>query len=131
MFFVKHLILCLQSKNFGPGLTSEIFKALSHVFILIKEIYGSHWSDIFEILHAVWKVDDISDDTLPVLHSSLKVFDCLRKLATSDSNDDLEESLAEAQKSNTTSLLQLLTRFGMFYNISRPMCFEIPLTCVY
>lgn len=128
VFFVKHLILCLQSKNFGPGLTSEIFKALSHVLFLIKEIYGSHWSDILEILNAVWEVDDISDDRLPVLHSSLKAFDCLRKLATSESNDDLEESLAEAQKSNTASLLQLLTRFGMSLNVSCRYVLSSPLT---
>ena len=112
VFLVKHLIQCLDSDLKSLGLVSEILKLLAVVFPLIREIYGSHWAAALEILKSQWDRSISSDEFLPVLHSSLRLFACLRSLATSDSNDDLKDVWAEAEKTHVASLTRVLTEFG-------------------
>lgn len=113
VFFVKHLIQCLQSGELSPGLTSETLKALATVFPLIKEVYGSHWPETLEIIESCWEPGEITERHLPVLHSSFRLFACLRSLAIGESNDDLEEAWIDAQKTHQTKLIDLLTVFGI------------------
>lgn len=112
MFFVKSLIQCLQSNQPRPGLLTEIFKTLTNVFPLIKEIYGSHWSEVFNTLETLWTTVGVSEESLPTIHSSLRLFAVLRSLAISDSNDDLEDAWIEAQKTHPPALVRLLADFG-------------------
>ena len=114
VFFVKHLVQCLQSKELSRGLTSEIFKALTAVLPFIKEIYGAHWSDLFEVLGSLWESGEAIEDYLPVLHSSFRLFNCLKSLATDESNDDLEDAWIAAQKTHPERLVHLLTEFGTY-----------------
>lgn len=120
VFFVKHLVQCLQSKELSRGSTSETFKALTAVLPFIKEIYGSHWSDLFEVLESLWESGEATEEYLPVLHSSFRLFNCLRSLATDESNDDLEDAWIAAQKTHPERLVHLLTEFGMdtFYHLT-------------
>jgi [phosphatase 2A protein]-leucine-carboxy methyltransferase len=113
VFLVKHLVQCLQSNEMSVGLTSETLKALTTIFPLIKEIYGSHWSDVLDIIKAIWESGEPSDEYLPVLHSSFHLFSCLRSLCTTaESNDDLEEAWNATQKTHPAALVDLLTKFG-------------------
>lgn len=112
VFLVKHLITCLQSGEFRVGILSEVLKVLSAVLPLMKEIYGSHWPDLFDELKSLWQKEELSSEYLPVLHSSLRLFSCLRKLATEDSNEDLEDAWKEARKSHTDNMVNMLKQFG-------------------
>ncbi|KAM5483810.1 hypothetical protein McanCB56680_002912 [Microsporum canis] len=120
VFLVKHLIVCLQSKKFGPGIIAEILKVLAVVLPLVKDIYGSHWSELFDFLNEFWDKGDISDEFLPALYSSLRLFSCLRKLATDDSNEDLEDAWKDAQKSHTENMVNLLKQFGASLHSDQP-----------
>lgn len=115
MFLVKHLIDCLRSGLELPGLASETLKLLTSVLPCIGEIYGSHWADILELLISLWSGDITSDEKLPVLHSSLRLFACLRTLASSDSNDDLEDAWKESNKNLSTHLIANLAQFGKVF----------------
>ncbi|KAK2810085.1 hypothetical protein FQN50_003279 [Emmonsiellopsis sp. PD_5] len=121
VFLVKRLIACLESESPSPGLVSEILKLLTNVFPLIKEIYGSHWTSGFEILQESWSQNEIVDESLPVLHSSLRLFACLKSLATTESNDDLEDAWATSQKSHSQALIQLLSQFDSSLNYDQPL----------
>ncbi|KAK2870551.1 hypothetical protein FQN49_003105 [Arthroderma sp. PD_2] len=120
VFLVKHLIVCLQSGKFGPGPVAEILKVLTAILPLMKEIYGSHWSEVFDLLNTSWDKGDMSDEFLPVLHSSLRLFNCLRKLATNDGNEDLEDAWKEAQKTHTENMVKLLTQFDPSFHSDQP-----------
>lgn len=115
VFLVKHLIQCLQSGPEIPGMASEILKLLTSALPHISEIYGSHWADMLEFLISLWGRDLSSDDNLPVLHSSLRLFACLRVLASSDSNDDLEDAWKEFNKNLSTHLIANLGQIGKFF----------------
>ncbi|KAK2792620.1 hypothetical protein FQN52_003125 [Onygenales sp. PD_12] len=121
VFLVKRLIACLESESPSPGLVSEILKLLANVFPLIKEIYGSHWTSGYEILQESWSKNEIVDESLPVLHSSLRLFACLKSLATTESNDDLEDAWATSQKSHSQALIQLLSQFDSSLNYDQPL----------
>ncbi|KAF3898560.1 Zinc finger, RING-CH-type [Trichophyton interdigitale] len=120
VFLVKHLITCLQSGEFSVGILSEVLKVLSAVLPLMKEIYGSHWPDLFDELKSLWQKEELSSEYLPVLHSSLRLFSCLRKLATEDSNEDLEDAWKEARKSHTDNMVNMLKQFGPSFHSDQP-----------
>ncbi|KAL1960846.1 hypothetical protein VTO42DRAFT_5829 [Malbranchea cinnamomea] len=121
VFFVKHLVQCLQSNELSRELISETMKALTTVLPLIKEIYGSHWSDIFEVLASLWESSEATEEYTPVLHSSFRLFACLKGLATDESNDDLEDAWIAAQKTHPPTLIQLLTKFDQSYSLDLPL----------
>ncbi|OJD18968.1 hypothetical protein AJ78_01080 [Emergomyces pasteurianus Ep9510] len=121
MFLVKHLIDCLQSQSPPPGLVSEILKLLVNILPWVREIYGSHWSDMFEFLQNLWNDIEIVDDSLPVLHSSLRLFACLKSLATSESNDDLVDTWIASQKTHSPALIRLLAGFDSSLSYDQPL----------
>ncbi|EQL34360.1 hypothetical protein BDFG_03719 [Blastomyces dermatitidis ATCC 26199] len=121
VFLVKHLVDCLQSQSPPQGLVSEILKLLVNILPLIREIYGSHWSNIFEFLHNLWGDMAISDESLPALHSSLRLFACLKSLATSDSNDDLVDVWTTSQKTHSPALIGLLAEFDSSLSYDQPL----------
>ncbi|KAK2739655.1 hypothetical protein FQN57_006487 [Myotisia sp. PD_48] len=120
VFLVKHLIGTLKAEHSELDFGAEALKLLASVLPQIREVYGSHWSDVFDILKSIWDVHDLSDTYLPTLHSSLRLFECLRKLAASDSNEDLEEILKESQPSNINHLVNLLSLFPHTYRTGQP-----------
>ena len=112
VFLIKHLIQCFQVGIESPGLVSETLKLLSYVMPPLREIYGSHWAEVLELLTSLWNGDLTSDEDLPVLHSSLRLFACLRSLAGSDGNDDLEDAWKELNTNISTKLIANLRQFG-------------------
>ncbi|EEP82339.1 predicted protein [Uncinocarpus reesii 1704] len=112
VFLVKHLVKFLQSEEPSLRLVTEIMKVFRVVLPQLKTIYGSHWADIFAALKTLWESDKGSDEYLPALHASLRLFSCLRKLASDESNDDLEDAWAASQKSHVEALIGLLSEFG-------------------
>ncbi|KAL4866429.1 hypothetical protein BDV12DRAFT_172772 [Aspergillus spectabilis] len=106
IFFVKHLIQCLQLEQVSLGLKTEIFKALTLVFPHVKEMYGPHWEDCLEILSSTWRYISGGDGALTVLNSSFRLYSCLESIVKDeDSNDDVKDAWADRK----TTLFSLLT----------------------
>ncbi|KGM92702.1 ubiquitin-protein ligase RKR1 [Paracoccidioides brasiliensis Pb18] len=121
VFLVKHLVNYLDSEPRLQSLDSEILKLLVNILPLIKDIYGSHWSSILEFLGVVWDEIEIVDESLPVLHSSLRLFACLKLLATSKSNDELVEAWIASLKTHSPALIKLLAEFDSSLNYDQPL----------
>ncbi|WEW54912.1 hypothetical protein PRK78_000339 [Emydomyces testavorans] len=127
VFFVKHLMERLQSEELSLRRVTEIFKALTTVFPQLKEIYGSHWVDIFAVLKSLWESSKGSDEYLPALHASLRLFACLRGLATGENNDDLEDAWVAVQKGHVEVLIGLLSEFDPSFYPDMPWSITIDL----
>ncbi|KAL4876265.1 hypothetical protein BJY04DRAFT_143573 [Aspergillus karnatakaensis] len=106
IFFVKHLIQCLQAEKVPFGLKTEIFKGLTIAFPHVKEMYGPHWEECLDILSSTWRDISGGDAALTVLNSSFKLFSCLESIVKDeDSNDDVKDAWADKK----TTLFGLLT----------------------
>ncbi|KAG5301557.1 leucine carboxyl methyltransferase [Histoplasma ohiense] len=121
VFLVKHLVDFLQSQSPPQSLVSEILKLLVNILPLIREIYGSHWSDVFGFLQNLWDDIEIVDESLPVLYSSLRLFACLKSLATGESNDDLVDAWTASRKIHSPALIRLLAEFDSSLSYDEPL----------
>ncbi|KAK2768232.1 hypothetical protein FQN54_000084 [Arachnomyces sp. PD_36] len=122
VFLVKHLIQCFEFVSEMPGLALEVLKLLTSVLPHIREVYGTHWDEILEFLETLWcGSHNITDDEyLPVLHVSLRLFACMRNLASGDSNDDLEDAWEERRKRGSRRLVEVLNQFDASHTINQP-----------
>ncbi|KAL5045337.1 hypothetical protein BDW71DRAFT_184109 [Aspergillus fruticulosus] len=112
IFFVKHLIQCLQSEQLSLGLKAEIFKSLTLALPRVKEMYGPHWEECFEILCATWRAISGGDGALTVLNSSFKLFSCLESIVRDeDSNDDVKDAWADRKTKLLNGLTSTLWKF--------------------
>ncbi|KAL5334656.1 hypothetical protein BJX70DRAFT_377556 [Aspergillus crustosus] len=106
IFFVKHLIQCLQSDQISLALKTEIFKGLTLALPHVKEMYGPHWEELLDILSSTWRDISGGDGALTVLNSSFRLFTTLESIVKDeDSNDDVKDAWAERK----TTLFSLLT----------------------
>ncbi|KAL2799808.1 hypothetical protein BJX66DRAFT_292674 [Aspergillus keveii] len=112
IFFVKHLIQCLQSEQISLSLTTEAFKALTFALPNVKEMYGPHWEDSLEILNSTWQNISGADGALPVLYASYRLYSCLESIVKDeDSNDDVKDAWADRKKALLNNLTSTLWRF--------------------
>ncbi|KAL4914937.1 hypothetical protein BDW62DRAFT_189604 [Aspergillus aurantiobrunneus] len=112
IFFVKHLIQCLQSKQVSLSLKTEIFKALTFALPNIKEMYGPHWEECMEILSSTWRDISEGDSALTVLNSSFRLFSCLESIVKDDeSNDDVKDAWADRKTKLFNVLSSTLWKF--------------------
>ena len=107
VFFVQHVSGVIQSTN-NKDIKCELLKALTIFLPLIKQIYGEFWESI---LGTIPQIFELEDNSIPLLHASLRLLSTLSKLTTSnDSNEDLEESWADAKLEIANGLLLTLRR---------------------
>ncbi|KAF6817104.1 RING zinc finger [Colletotrichum plurivorum] len=109
VFAVRQITSWLEDTlNLTPALSTEICRALQRLLPSIKDVYGPHWDKTIEFSTALWAKasDDRLDDSLPYIHTSLKLMTALETL--SEPNDDLEESLKEFAETKSLSLIELL-----------------------
>ncbi|KAI9370806.1 hypothetical protein BJX61DRAFT_513943 [Aspergillus egyptiacus] len=112
IFFVKHLIQCLQSEKISPSLKAEIFKGLTLALPNVKEMYGSHWEDCMEILGSTWRNTSVGDASLAALNSSFRLFSCLNSIVNDDdSNDDVKDAWADRKNALFNGLTSTLWKF--------------------
>ncbi|KAL4779627.1 hypothetical protein BJX76DRAFT_340231 [Aspergillus varians] len=112
IFFVKHLIQCLQSEQVSLSLKTEIFKGLTLALPNIKEMYGSHWEECMEILSSTWRDISGGDGALTVLNSSFKLFSRLESIVNDDdSNDDVKDAWADRKSTLFNVLTSTLWKF--------------------
>ncbi|WYZ46016.1 hypothetical protein EsH8_IX_000241 [Colletotrichum jinshuiense] len=94
--------------NLTPALSAEICRALQRLLPSMKDVYGSYWEKTIEFSTALWAKasDDRLDDSLPYIHTSLKLMTALETL--SEPNDDLVDALKEFAETKSLSLIELL-----------------------
>ena len=86
IFFVKHV--AGQSQKASLPARIEILKTLRVALLPIKEIYGSFWGEVFDIIEKAFN-EPVDDENLPFLATSLRLLSLLRGQDMLDSNDDL------------------------------------------
>ena len=109
VFFVQHIVSQLEMQM-PPYILAEIFRALQIALPAIKDIYGSFWENILELLRSSWKLTAY-DEHLSCIHASLRLLSTLRSEAVLQANDDLLDAWNESRKSTATSLVILLEGF--------------------
>ena len=99
----------LLAQSGQSEICSELLKLLCAVLPAVQEIYGEHWQTMFDILTKTWAQIENDPTQLPLLHSSLRLYQRLKSLARADDvNEDLAEALASTQLSVNAGLLQCL-----------------------
>lgn len=118
VFLMKHLVSWLQDDNADDLAKAEICKLLQVVLPTIRDLYGSHWSQILEMLVRLWSSRpstpdvDMEDSRIPLVHSSLKLYSTLKSLTEQDDvNDDLIDAWKEFNRSASAGLIMLLENF--------------------
>ena len=119
VFAVKHFVSQLQGTAVSSSITTEICKALTTLLPPIKHIYGSFWADVLDILIEIWHRPNVTEDeSIPLVHATLKLCAAIGTLAAQGSNDDLQDSWGEKQKPLMEALLALMKRVAGMLSIA-------------
>ena len=111
VFFVKHLVSQSQDNSLAPMIRTEIFRVLTIVLPNIKNLYGDFWDGTLSIIRETWlNREDAKNSDIPLINSSLRLLSSLRTLATQESNDDLQETWADAKSLICEGLVELLKK---------------------
>jgi len=110
VFTVKNMISWTpELATHDKALSSEVCRALQLLLPATKDIYGSHWNSTVDFCVSIWessKEGSLSDENIPMVGMSLKLYSVLRKMK--DPNDDLQEALEEYNKEIIHGLLSVL-----------------------
>ena len=109
LFFVKHLVSQSQDNSLAGTIRTEIFRVLTFVLPHIKNLYGDIWDGTLSIIRKTWlNREDPKDSDIPLINGSLRLLSTFRTLATQESNDDLQETWADAESLIGEDLLGLV-----------------------
>ena len=113
VFFVKHLISQLQTGELPQEVIAEIYKALVKLLPPVKNIYGSLWEEIINIIIDGW-TRNVNDDgsSISLMHASLQLSWTLKALAIDQSNDDLTDSWRLKELKLLDVLIDNMTRLA-------------------
>lgn len=116
VFFVKHMVSQLSKGISLDSIKTEIMIALSITTPPIKDIYDNFWSKIVDILTNLWtSQNQVQDDDIPILYASLRLFQTLKRLLSTETNDDLQDSWKEKKEPMIVGLLNLLKQLQRRY----------------
>ncbi|CZT43733.1 uncharacterized protein RSE6_03809 [Rhynchosporium secalis] len=91
-------------------LASESCRALQRLLPAIKDVYGSYWETSFDFCVSIWEVSDrgvMSNERLPMIGMSLKLYSILQNMAD-DENEDLKEAFDLSREQCCDGLVKLL-----------------------
>lgn len=109
VFFVKHVVSQVLKGISSKSIRAEILTSLRAILPPIKDIYDNFWAKIIDFVLELWSSQNqVGDDDIPILHSSLRLFQTLKRLGNEESNDDLEDAWKEKQGLMLEGLLNLL-----------------------
>jgi len=112
IFFIKHIIPWLSLGEEEVILQTECCKALAQLLPHINDIYGDHWTSVFEALISLWS-RRFGLATLPLSHASLKLFAALVNLTRDEeTSDDFTEAWQENLTGLSKSLINTLKQSG-------------------
>ncbi|KAE8336618.1 hypothetical protein BDV24DRAFT_109510 [Aspergillus arachidicola] len=130
VFLVKHLVQCLQSENISLSVKSEVFQTLSFALPCIHEMYGSHWEDCMDALSTTWREASGSDEALPVLLGSFRLFARLRSIVgNEDSNDDVKDAWSDRKAGLFNDLTATIKEFDSSITFYQPRDVTVDLLC--
>ncbi|QMW42979.1 hypothetical protein AFCA_007199 [Aspergillus flavus] len=130
VFLVKHLVQCLQSENISLSVKAEVFQTLSFALPCIHEMYGSHWEDCMDALSTTWREASGSDEALPVLLGSFRLFACLRSIVgNEDSNDDVKDTWSDRKAGLFNDLTATIKEFDSSITFYQPRDVTVDLLC--
>ena len=108
VFFVKHVLEQLQDGLIPvPGFGGEIMKTLTAVLQAIREIYGSFWAEILDVVPQMW-LQGTSDRHLYDIACSLRVLSLLKTADMQHANDDLLDAWTEKKATIAKGLVKLV-----------------------
>ncbi|RMD40395.1 hypothetical protein DV735_g4713, partial [Chaetothyriales sp. CBS 134920] len=91
---------------------SEVLKLLANISQANEDIYGDHWQQMLGYVADLWEQDLQLPDDLPLLHSSLRLYQKLKTLASGkDANEDLVDAWTATKAPLTDGLLNCLQAF--------------------
>ncbi|KAL9095409.1 MAG: hypothetical protein Q9165_002280 [Trypethelium subeluteriae] len=110
VFFVQHIAQWAADPNMWLPIQAETFRALGGTIRHMKDMYGSHWSEILHAILGTWKrCMQERRGRLPLLHASLRLFGTLRSLSEDqDANDDLLDAWKDTQTAAAGTLISVL-----------------------
>ncbi|MCJ1380931.1 hypothetical protein MMC17_004040 [Xylographa soralifera] len=110
VFFVKHIVMQLQSGTLSLSIIAELFKVLGIVLELIKDIYGAFWEEIMNsVIDGCSRITKEKVSDISFIYATLRLYDTLKRLVTtSDENEDLIDSWAQAKQIADESLVKLM-----------------------
>ncbi|RMZ89542.1 hypothetical protein DV736_g3226, partial [Chaetothyriales sp. CBS 134916] len=112
VFLMQNLVKLLQEPAKELHVVSEVLKLFTNLVLAIQDIYGDHWQQIFDYMASLWEQDFQLSDDLPVLHSSLRLYQKLKTLAaTDDDNEDLVDAWTATKARLDDGLLNCLQMF--------------------
>ncbi len=91
-------------------LASEACRALQKLLPAIKDVYGPYWEATFDFCVSIWESSDdgvLSNERLPMIGMSLKLFSVLRNMVD-DANDDLKDAYELSHEQVCDGLIKLL-----------------------
>ncbi|KAH8659186.1 hypothetical protein BGZ60DRAFT_120170 [Tricladium varicosporioides] len=96
IFAVKQILSWTETiASENPQLSSEACRVLQVLLPAMKDVYGTYWESTLDFCISIWRSSEdgeLSDERLPMIGMSLKLYSILRKL--DDPNDDLQEALS-------------------------------------
>ena len=112
VFLMQNLVRLLEAASEQTDIICEIFKLLCAVLPAVQDIYGEHWQQILHHIVEIWEHSDNLSSDLPLLHSSLRLCQKLRALASfEEANEDLVETWAGMKSRVDAGLLSCLFSF--------------------
>ena len=116
VFYVKHVVDHLKQQKASASFNAEAYKTLIAMLPHIKDVYGSFWADLIDVVLNEWTQMAASmDEEIPSIHASLRLYAVLRELAADDSNDDLLDCWREQQTAIIDGLLSLMKTHSSRY----------------
>lgn len=112
IFLVKHLLAWFEDEEFAadPNLAviTEAAKVFASVLPAVKELYGGHWQTLCDFVVNCWQMCcvQMSEQDIPVVFATLKLFQTLRSLRTE--NDDIEDAWNNSTAPLYSGLIDLL-----------------------
>lgn len=109
VFLIKHIISQIRYGGLPLDLTSELLKILAAMLPFIRDLYGSLWADVIDILINTWiDFDENEGEQVLILHASLRLSEQLESLTCRDVNDDLLDSWLGKKMLIYNGLLRLM-----------------------
>ncbi|KAK0129006.1 hypothetical protein ONS95_000946 [Cadophora gregata] len=111
VFAVKQILSWTEDlAETNPRLASEACRTLQKLLPAIKYVYGTYWETAFDFCVSIWESKGdkaLSNERLPMIGMSLKLYSILRNMANGD-NDDVKEAFDLSNERVCGGLVKLL-----------------------
>lgn len=107
VYLFQNLVRILASTGTPHAVQSEIYKLLCCVVVVLNDIYGEYWEQMLDRIADLWE-DENAAQSLPVLHSSLRLYSRLGSLRAEEPNEDLLDAWTSKKSRLDAALIHVL-----------------------